>query len=38
MKYALNANNFRWSLGAHDICFKNKFARAQSRLDLEAER
>ncbi|KAK4192099.1 putative lysophosphatidylcholine acyltransferase [Podospora australis] len=25
LSYAFNPNNLRWTLGAHDICFKNKF-------------
>lgn len=24
LRYALDPENLRWSLGAHDICFKNK--------------
>lgn len=24
MRYTTDAENFRWSLGAHDICFKNQ--------------
>ncbi|KAI1082191.1 hypothetical protein F5B20DRAFT_578406 [Whalleya microplaca] len=24
LRYAFNPSNFRWGLGAHDICFKNK--------------
>ncbi|KAI1384705.1 acyltransferase [Hypoxylon trugodes] len=25
LRYAFNPSNHRWGLGAHDICFKNKF-------------
>lgn len=26
MRYAFDPENLRWGLGAHDICFKNKYA------------
>lgn len=29
MRYATDLENLRWSLGAHDICFKNKFVYSQ---------
>ena len=37
LKYFFNSPNMRWSLGAHDICFKNKyvtivFCRALARV------
>lgn len=38
-RYAFDPDNLRWGLGAHDICFKNKYARqlALERRKLYAD-
>lgn len=29
LRYAFNPENLRWGLGAHDICFKNKYVQSR---------
>jgi len=36
LSYAFNPSNLRWTLGAHDICFKNRYAEIPSSLSTFA--